>query len=217
VLKFNGQTGAFIGGYMSGGQHTRGVAIDGDGNVWVANSGTSTATKLNGRTGEILHTQNVGTGPIGVGVDAYGHVWVVNQVAENVYKINGITFEPTIIPVGKGPYTYSDMLGTALRTITLRRDNTAYWTVNFDTGALHPAWQNVSWTAEEPSGTQVRVRTRCAADKAGLYSATFSEYLEAPGPISCASERWIQVEVEFEASDLAATPILKDLTVYWES
>jgi streptogramin lyase len=216
VLKFNGQTGAFIAGYPSGGQQTRGVAVDLDGNIWVANSGTHTATKLNGRTGDILYDLNVGTHPIGIGVDAYGHVWAVNLLSNNVYKINGVTLEKEIIPVGTQPYTYSDMLGTALRTITLRRSGTAYWTVNYDTGLLRPTWRDIRWGAEEPEGTRVRVRTRCAATQADLYTATFSEYLDMPGPIVCAPERFIQIEVEFSASEMTASPVLKDLTVIWE-
>jgi hypothetical protein len=216
VLKFEGATGNFIGGYFSGGSNTRGVAVDLDGNVWVANSGTNTATKLNGRTGEILRTLNVGLHPIGIGVDAYGHVWVVNKDSSDVYKINGITFESEAIPVGMGPYTYSDMMGTALRTITLRADGAAYWTVNYDTGMDSPFWRTVSWSAEVPSETNLRVHTRCAAIEADLYSAAWGGWLDAPGAIDCQSARWIQVEVEFSSGDLSSTPVLNDLTIEWE-
>jgi len=216
VLKFNGQTGEFIDGYLSGGSATRGVAVDLDGNVWVAHSGTDTATKLNGRTGDILHTLNVGSHPIGIGVDAYGHVWAVNRGSNDVYKINGISFDKQLVAVGKGPYTYSDMLGTALRTITLSRDSTAYWTVNYDSATTHPGWLDISWHAEEPGEASIAVRTRCAADEAGLYLASWSPLLEKPGPLTCAEERWIQIEVQFSAPDMVTTPILEDLTVVWE-
>ncbi|MBW1810127.1 MAG: hypothetical protein JRJ87_18160 [Deltaproteobacteria bacterium] len=216
VLKFDGETGDFIDGYLSGGSVTRGVSVDLDGNIWVANSGTDTATKLNGRTGAILHTLNVGSHPIGIGVDAYGHVWAVNRNANNVYKINGITFDIQIIPVGQGPYTYSDMLGTALRTITLSRDASAYWTVSYDTRAQFPDWKTISWNSQEPGDSTIRVRNRCAAEEAGLYTATWSDQMDAGGPMNCLQERWIQVEVEFNAPDLATTPMLEDLTIVWE-
>ncbi|MBW1871872.1 MAG: hypothetical protein JRJ19_07395, partial [Deltaproteobacteria bacterium] len=216
VLKFDGETGDFIDGYLSGGSVTRGVSVDLDGNIWVANSGTDTATKLNGRTGSILHTLNVGSHPIGIGVDAYGHVWAVNRNANNVYKINGITFDIQIIPVGQGPYTYSDMLGTALRTITLSRDASAYWTVSYDTRAQFPDWKTISWNSQEPGDSTIRVRNRCAAEEAGLYTATWSDQMDAGGPMNCLQERWIQVEVEFNAPDLATTPMLEDLTIVWE-
>jgi len=216
VLKFDGETGDFIAGYYSGGLNTRGVAVDLDGNVWVANSGTNTATKLNGRTGEILRTLNVGAQPIGIAVDAYGHIWAVNMSSNDVYKINGITFDVTSVPVGNGPYTYSDMMGTALRTITLRSDGAAYWTVNYDTGMNPAMWDTIAWNAEEPTSTNVRVRTRSADTEAALYSAAWSDYLDAPGAITSTPARWIQIEAEFSSGDLAATPVLHDLTIEWE-
>jgi streptogramin lyase len=216
VLKFKGETGKFIGGYMSGGEVTRGVAVDLDGNVWVANSGTSTVTKIHGHTGDILETLNTGSHPIGIGVDAYGHVWAVNRSANNVYKINGITLDPTPIGVGDGPYTYSDMLGTLLRTITLNNDGTGYWTVNYDTGVDHPVWDEVRWTAEEPGGSEITLRTRCADNEADLYTALWSDVIAEPGPNPCDNERWIQVEVKFQADNLNSAPILDDVTIIWE-
>jgi len=217
VLKFDGETGDFIGGYMSGGEVTRGVAVDLDGNVWVANSGTSTITKIHGHTGDILETLNTGNHPIGIGVDAYGHVWAVNRGANNVYKFNGITLDETPIPVGQGPYTYSDMLGTLLRTITLNNDGTGYWTVNYDTGANSPAWDQVSWNAEEPGSSKITARTRCAATEADLYTALWSDVISEPGPMPCEHKRWIQLEVKFQADNLNSAPILDDVTIIWES
>jgi len=216
VLKFDGETGDFLGGYMSGGEDTRGVAVDLDGNVWVANSGTSTVTKIHGHTGEILETLNAGTHPIGMGVDAYGHVWAVNLLSNNVYKINGITLEETPIAVGEGPYTYSDMLGTLLRTITLNNDGTGYWTANYDTGSDEPAWDTITWTAEEPGDSTISLRTRCAETEAGLYTALWSDSQLDPGQIACERERWIQIEVKFQADNLNSAPILHDVSIIWE-
>ena len=45
-----------------------GVVFDGA-NIWVANSGSSTVTKLQANTGAVLGTFQVGTGPVGVAFD----------------------------------------------------------------------------------------------------------------------------------------------------
>ena len=223
VLKFKGETGAFIGGYGSGGANTRGVAVDLDGNVWVANSDTNTIAKLQGGNGQLLLALQVGKvvetatkgHPIGVGVDSMGHVWAVNRYTDEVIKINGITHDMQRIPVGRGPYTYSDMMGTLLNTITLRRDNTASWTVNYDTGMAAPSYSTIGWKGVNSGGTRLRVRTRCAAEKAALAIAQWSQFLEQPGPISCSRERWLQAEVQFFTPNEAYTPILEELTIGW--
>ncbi len=224
VLKFDGETGKFLGGFGSGGACTRGVAVDLDGNVWVANSNTSTISKIHGATGNVLLSLQVGKvvegatqgHPIGAAVDSMGHVWAVNHVTNEVIKVNGLTHEMQRIPVGKGPYTYSDMMGTLLNTVTLRRDNTASWFMAYDTGATHPTWKELKWKAFTTGGTKVRARVRCAAEKAALATASWGPYLEQPGPITCASERWIQVEVQFFTPNKAYTPILEEISVSWE-
>ena len=224
VLKFEGATGKFLGGFGSGGAVTRGVAVDLDGNVWVANSSTSTISKIHGATGNVLLSVQVGkvvegatTGhPIGAAVDSMGHVWAVNYATDEVIKINGLTQEMQRIPVGRGPYTYSDMMGTLLNTVTLRRDNTASWIVNYDAGTAHPSWKELKWKAFTSGGTRLRVRARCAAEKAGLATAQWSPYLEQPGPLACASERWVQLEAQFFTPNKAYTPILEELSISWE-
>ena len=215
VLKFDGLTGEFLGGFPSGGSVTRGVAVDQDGNVWVANSGTSTATKLHGADGKIINTLNVGQHPIGIAVDAYGHVWSVNRNSNDVYKINGLTMEVQPFAVGQGPYTYSDMMGTALRTITLNQSNSAYWTINYDTNFETPTYEEIRWDAEEPATAKISVRTRCAATEAELYSATWSTYLEEPGPMQCDQKRWVQIEAKFAAHTSGLSPILNELSIVW--
>ena len=224
VLKFDGETGKFIGAYGSGGAATRGVAIDLDGNLWVANSNNSTIAKLNGATGNLLLSLQVGKvvdgatqgQPIGVTVDALGHVWAVNRATDEVIKINGLTHEMQRIKVGNGPYTYSDMMGTLLNSITLRRDSTASWTVHYDTGVTRPVWKEINWKGFTSGNSKIRVRTRCAADKAGLAVVTWSPYGVEPGPFQCPSARWIQLEVQFSTPNKSYTPILDEIALTWE-
>jgi len=219
----DGQTyaaGQMIGAYMSGGTASRGVAVDLDGNVWVAMSGTSTAVKINGQSGAIMATVNVGSGPIGVGVDAYGNAWTVNQGGNSVHRINGLDTSVKVeIPVGNGPYSYSDMLGMALRTITHRNEGFASWNVVVDSGVENPAWESVHWTANTPAGTSIKARTRCAVSTDALANAPWSPFLSAPGYMSCAGSagRYAEVEVRFSSTTPGLSPVLQDLTVYWST
>jgi len=205
------QAGELVAAFDIGGEQSRGLAIDLDGNVWVAMSGTGTATKINNATGAIMQTLNVGSNPIGVGVDAYGNAWVVNRGSDSVHWVNGLHVEQNIeIAVGDGPYTYSDMLGMALRTITHRAEGFANWK-----GA--PIWEDIHWSAAEPENTKIRVRTRCAADELDLATAPWGEFMDEPGPVDCAGHngRWAQVETRFYSNGTTASPVLFDLTVYW--
>ena len=70
--------------------------------------------------------------------------------------------------------------------------------------------------AEEPGGSTITVRTRCAANEAELYTALWSDVIEETGPNPCDEERWIQVEVKFQADNLNSAPILDDVTIIWE-
>ncbi|MBK8010696.1 MAG: hypothetical protein IPK13_05060 [Deltaproteobacteria bacterium] len=211
--------GEMIGAYPVGGEQSRGVAVDLDGNVWVASSGTNTASKLNGATGAILAEVNVGVGPIGVGVDAYGNAWVVNRTSNSVHRVNGLDMtKVTEIPVGEGPYTYSDMLGMALRTITHRGEGFSTWKARVDSGTDAPRWKNIHWTALLPQHSQLEVRARCASTESGLATVSWGALLSQPGAMDCGggSGRWAEVEARFSAPGTASSPVLYDLTVYWD-
>ncbi len=101
----------------------RGVAADAAGHIWVADSGRALLLKFDGATGEIVgRFETGGIGPVGVAIDSEQFVWVVNQGTDTAARI-----EPrrgSIVgayPVGRGPYTYSDMTGYALNTFVATR------------------------------------------------------------------------------------------------
>lgn len=85
----------------------QGVATDGDGRLWFANSGAQSVSTTNGSAN--LFTDFAGMAyrhtftmvkPTGIGVDASGNVWVSNQTASG------------------GPYVLSELVGAAAPTIT---------------------------------------------------------------------------------------------------
>lgn len=209
--------GDMIGAYDCGGTLTRGVAVDLDGNVWAAMSSTNTANKLNGLSGDLMQTVNVGSSPIGVGVDAYGNAWVVNRGSDSVHRINGVDAQQkAMVQVGDGPYTYSDMLGTALRTITHRSEGFSSWKTTIDSGVSNPKWEGVNWTASQPPNTQLKVRVRSASTEAGLATTPWSDFIAEPGPVTFpGSGQFAEVEVRFYATSTTSSPVLYDLTVTW--
>lgn len=224
VIKLSGATGALLGVKKLGGTTTRGVAIDLDGNVWAASSSTSTVSKIEGATGNLLKTVDVPTGPIGVAVDAYGHMWAVSQSADSVTKVNGVDSTKRTTALGKGPYSYSDMLGLSLRMVTLARQAVATWRNVIDSGDDAARFTTVKWTVETPANTAFSVRVRCAATRAALSTAAFGGPLASSGAAadsaggSCAGaapSRFLEVEGRFTSTGTTASPALHDLTVYW--
>jgi len=59
------------------GNTPQGIAFDASGNLWIANQGDNTVTKVS-PTGAIIGTFSAGTGPMGIAIDAGGNVWVNN-------------------------------------------------------------------------------------------------------------------------------------------
>jgi hypothetical protein len=96
----------------------RGIAVDNRGSVWVANT---QGDVLQVDEGDVTLTHTVeGAGPadlIGVAVDFHNQVWAVSQGGNMAIKINPETYETEQFPIGRGPYTYSDMTGFQLRTV----------------------------------------------------------------------------------------------------
>jgi streptogramin lyase len=60
------------------GFYPEGIAIDQQGNVWIANYGSNNVTKLSS-TGVTIGTYPVGKAPEGIAIDQQGNVWVAND------------------------------------------------------------------------------------------------------------------------------------------
>jgi sugar lactone lactonase YvrE len=104
--------------YFGAGYYARGAGAGvarSAGYVWVAENG-SRLLKIDEVTMQVAGDYPVGTGEtIGVGIDFEGYVWLVSRGNDEVYKFDPDAETYTTIPVGTGPYTYSDMTGTQLR------------------------------------------------------------------------------------------------------
>lgn len=195
----------------------RGVAVDGDGNVWVPCSHVGdTETKMVAKvsnTGQILgRFTDVGKHSIGVAVDADGFIWVVSYRENLAAKINAKTGQTVgkYYTGGSGPYTYSDMTGFAFQS--LANPAQGYWRGTANTPCLSK-WTKISWNGNTPQGTSVTVRARTAATKAALQSAAWGAPLNNGDPINAPDNPWIEVEVAMRTFDAQITPYVTDVTV----
>ena len=85
------------------GTNPYGVAFDGA-NIWVANAGSNTVTKLLASTGATVGTYPVGTIPTGVAFDG-ANIWVANEYSSTVTKLLAFTGATVgTYPVGTNPY-----------------------------------------------------------------------------------------------------------------
>jgi DNA-binding beta-propeller fold protein YncE len=104
--------------YASGGlSGPKGVAVDGGGNVWVANSTGNSVTKLD-NTGAALSTATGFTGsmsaPSAIAIDASGNAWVTNTGGSTISALTpaGSTLNGSPFTVGTAPNSLAfDALG----------------------------------------------------------------------------------------------------------
>jgi DNA-binding beta-propeller fold protein YncE len=98
----------------------RGIAVGrakSAGFVWVADS-SGNIVKIDQASGAFVKAILVGTpDTIGVAIDFEGYVWAVSQGANSAYKIDPQTETFDTVPIGTGPYTYSDMTGVQLENV----------------------------------------------------------------------------------------------------
>jgi len=198
----------------------RGVAVDGDDNIWIAmsnNSGdTNEVAKLTRAAGFSVSYTSVGVGPVGVAVDDQDNVWAVNMGSSSVTKIrasDGVAIG-TYPTGGSGPYTYSDMTGFQLQSIA--KPATGTWIVRFDT-ACTANWRDITWTGSMPNGSTVTARARSAASEAGLAGAGWTGPYTSGSALTVANNPWIEVELTLSSTDASRiVPTVQDLTLRYE-
>jgi hypothetical protein len=131
----------------------------------------------------------------------------------------GPTGQPAI-PVAPGAqlYTYSDMTGAQLRTITTRA---GHWIQNFDAGYPRADWFRVSWVENVPPGSSVEALVRTADAVADLTGSTWScGPLTAPpfdlsGCPQLNGHRYAAVELVLRSTVDGVRPSARDIAVEW--
>jgi hypothetical protein len=201
-------------------QANRGVAVTPvDNNVWVANSGVGTVTRLD-NDGEIVAVIETGDSPTGVAVDASGKVWVTNLGSDNAVRIDpdggadGLGAVDLTVDLGPGasPYNYSDMTGAVVVGSTSPQ---GFWTVTQDSGEAGSEWGRLTWNTEpeasEPAGSEIVVEIRTSDTEAGLGGQAFVPV--SNGELFSSFGRFIEVRVTLKASPDGLSPVLSDIRV----
>jgi hypothetical protein len=206
----------------------QGITTNAQGDVFIAGSFNSPANHVGhyDKDGNFLREYQIGTKPTGVAIDAAGNLWAAGWTANanpsSPYKgkvtaarINLSTGAIQEFPIAGPSYTYSDVTGYVVKTVTAPSGT---WTVTQDCGTC-TNWRSVAWNAYLPTRTQVEVRARSAADPELLKTKEWIDVsndriLPQTGAGSLRG-RFIQVEVKLiaESRKDGATPIVYDVTI----
>lgn len=86
--------------------------------------------------------------------------------------------------------------------------------LKYDSGVESSTWEKLSYDAELPVNTAIKLRTRTADTEVGLASASWSaEVTGNESMITSPPGRWIEIETNLETTDGAVTPVLKNIRV----
>jgi len=228
VTKINPATGVPIASYPHGNASAQGVAVDSDGNVWVAHSLFGATTVGHLRT-DGTYVGNVtlpgGNGPTGVAVDSNGKVWVANINSNNAQRIDpnagpiggggfpvGAVDLTVDLGAGAGPYNYSDMTGSVLGEVTAP---VGTWSVVQDGGTAGTAWGTITWNTEPegsvPPGTSITIEARTSDTEAGLTTQPFVPVTNATK--FAMTGRYIEARATLRANPSGDSPVLSDLRI----
>ena len=107
-----------INDWLAVGGFNRGIAVDGEGSVWSANT-AGDLVRVNEADVTLIDRFPVGgSAMIGVAIDHEGYVWTVSQDLNSAHKVDPGDYSILDVPIGSGPYTYSDMTGMQLLNVT---------------------------------------------------------------------------------------------------
>lgn len=203
------------------GMNCRAIACDKDNNIWVTHSNNDKVTKLD-NDGNVIFSvctdpnldcdTTTGAKPIGVTATASGYIWVVNYSTHIASKIDPDTGNIVAsADVGLQPYTYSDMAGYMLRTVTLG----GKWTLKVDSKLSNPQWETLDWNEIEPDDSYARVRVRSADTELDLDLTVWSDYYDSP-PVDIsafAGHTWLQVQFDMKYSINDESPTVDNISI----
>jgi hypothetical protein len=162
---------------------------------------------------------NPGACPVGVAIDSTNHIWTVNQCASTANKIDPETWEVEFTKsVGSNPYTYSDMTGYALKTITAPVG--VYRTVINGWSGSQTLWDRIIVDATLPKEgvTWLDVYYRYASTEDTLddaeWQGPFGPYPPDTFPLEVGiTANHLEVELRFYTDEPAVLPTLHALKV----
>ncbi|MGZ3450824.1 MAG: hypothetical protein ACXVEF_14575 [Polyangiales bacterium] len=205
---------------MNAGTQGRGIAVDGKGMVWFADTGFG-IHQVDADTLALVKDIPLATTKsfVGMAIDFDGMIWAINQGGSEAFKIDPKTYATAQVPVGNGPYTYSDMTGYQLRAAAAPFGK--YRHVFKGCGPT-ARWLSLNFKADVPTGTTVTIRARVSKDLPGLTAAAWTVVGKMPSDVApidlmgkLGDQRGMYLEVEFllESISASTTPILSSIDI----
>jgi sugar lactone lactonase YvrE len=213
----------------------RGLVANMNGRIFVANDQSHQVAVIDMNAMKTINYIDLGGGrfPLGMAIDAAGFVWAVNQQSGSVHKINSFSLEKVgEYPVGSGPYTYSDMTGSAFFDAVppgwyRHRFEAAH--VSGLTGLM--AMSNAQWgdlvvDYVAPPGAYVKFRVRTGETieeiEASLWTPLVGPFPDQVFPVELSTVlnkagHFLDVEVWLYPSKDGAMPILKGMSLKYEA
>lgn len=206
------------------GSSNRGLAADGDGSVWIADSNFG-VHRLDAATMATLNDIPLsGNDFVGVAVDFHDQIWAVSRGSSLALRIDPVTLATASFPTGTNPYTYSDMtgfqlqnaappLGTYVALVEGCGDETQWWTL--------------AWSATTNPGTFVRFRARAGDSINELEArpwAFLAQQPDAMPPVDLIAAleatgagnsfgAFLQIEIVLGSTAAGLTPVLHSVSV----
>lgn len=233
VLEF-APDGTLLNSYDHGNENAEDVAVDLNGNVWVAHSlfGNTVGHLTTDGTivGNVPLSFQGGDGPTGLGVDENGKIWVTNAGSDDVMRIDpngGITggggrkigAVDLVVDLGEGagPTNLGDLTGFE----SGQSSTHGSWGVIIDGELAETSWLHVAWNLDEcveepvPDDTSLTVELRAAETQAGLNDEPYIE-VENGDEFEELVGRFLQVRVSLDGVDVEgelSSPVLCDFSI----
>jgi len=170
----------------------------------------------------------------GVGVDFKGDVWGMSRCGGGqgyvtYLKIDRSGATPVvveadkkIIPVGNGPYVYSDMIGYNLKKFA-SKEGWFRHTFEICASSLSTDWQKIYWKASVPADTRVIIRARTSDDLAQLPFQPWQILVEVPDDVSpkdipdtLPQGHYIELEVRLYSKVIGVSPTVGQIAFDYE-
>ena len=206
------------------GSSNRGLAHDGAGSVWIADTNYG-VHRINADTMAVMNNIPLGGGGfVGMAVDFHGKVWAVSLSGSQAYRIEPTTLAANAFPTGPSPYTYSDMTGFQLQNAA---PPLGLFNAVLEGCGPEAQWLELRWDAETPVGTSVYFRVRTANTQIELNSADWVLIAiqpddSSPADLAAALEAnlagsshgtFLELEITLSSAVADRTPVLHDVDI----
>jgi len=214
------------------GTHTRGIAADNRGKVWVSihegyiwRLDQSIADGVHPFPGK-QHWYKLGAETvIGAGVDFNGNIWGIGHTNNTASRLdvdaqgNVTSTTSKDVTLGQNPYTYSDFTGYGLMNFVRPQGRYVYRLKACPDG-VKATWTGATWKATMPTGTAVILRVR-SGDSDTTWGSWSQEFPASPaafgpksaGPLQPNPATYLEIEFTLKNQSKDTTPILHDYSI----